>query len=857
MDIVTNRSEVIEEILTKIKQTDGTASIVPGTPLYDLMVYHFADIITDERELVNIATNIARVSPMFGDDGKLLEEYADKAEDLTDRFFLTRPESNTIYDTLYLKFSAQTGVNVLAGSYVYYGNTKLNIVPTFITYDSEFWRTKVEDGKYVYLHPVSLDLTSDTEQYIPASDQWITGAVKLSSGTRCFVLGAETKKAINTYVEPEVTLDYLRNSISNRSLSNARSILYNLRNNTGFSPDKLKKAKVMHTMDGAFIERRKILFNDTYLNPEVQGDVSNGHLAGELSTLAAIVSGDGKVLLDYGVGLHTAPVTAKQMDRSDPMYSEINPFIPVDNPNDIVYEINVNNVRNLRGKITIRTQSDESNPDVSYYVVKAEVIDTDKELPDAAISSYTYIGESDPIPGTPRFERIWLRPFYQEGEAISAVGMRPSGWVSVECDLDRFRSTANGFESDEFVFRRDRFLLYRIDTTGLGLLSPVSMGSESDMIYLQGVLQSVDVNDLILDKTKASVSVPGSTLAVHSTSGESCPIRTADFIIRRSADEDLANNVLRIGSDRIYWRVHKFISGGVTKTYIMLSTDVTFKDKGFGAFLIPNDTVAVDNMFRLNCKVSSYATIRLVIDLTLLEAFDADQILTDQYFTMPAAFVRNSNRYLVLAVNPSSTVFDDDVTATLLYYGTDPDLMDQSQELYWNQRMAEVGNRIVVKPFRPVVFTAYWGPEYVTQYIPDNDPSLTSGKPEDIAAAVERYDTVRSQFIELQAFIEEYMSNFTGYVDELDFAEMVKQGQAETGLIMKRLDYTVFTQRGYAVRGVLDINLDKTCKFDWQENVLDVLEKTVNQSNVYISDECEYKITDVTMYRPLFSRVGV
>jgi len=86
---------------------------------------------------------------------------------------------------------------------------------------------------------------------------------------------------------------------------------------------------------------------------------------------------------------------------------------------------------------------------------------------------------------------------------------------------------------------------------------------------------------------------------------------------------------------------------------------------------------------------------------------------------------------------------------------------------------------------------------------------------------------------------------------------MVKEGQTATGLILKRLDYTLFTQRGYPVRGVLDINLDQTCRFDWNENVTKVIFDAVDDKPRFIDPEREYNVTSEDMYRPLFSRVGV
>lgn len=931
-NIVTSRPEVIEELITRIKQSDSAASIAPGTPLYDLLVYHFADVITDERQLVNVATNIARVSPMFGDDGRLLPEYEDMAGYLTDRFFLTRPEATTVYDTLYLKFNRITGVNILAGSYVYAGQVKLNVVPTFITQDSPYWKTVAVDGRYVYTHPVNIDTASDVDTYIPASDQWITGGVRLSSGSKCLVLGAESKKAINTYVEPEVTFEYLRDSISNRSLSNPRSILYNLRNNLGFSPDRLKKARVMHTMEPCFIERRKVLFNDVTVRPDVQGSPSNGaSSAGMFRTMSAIVSGDGKILLDYGTGLYTAPVDMISIDRADPLYSELNPLIEDTNPDRMITEINIQGVRTLTGWLELVSKPSDSDPGTVLYQVKAYVTaltETPEDPEHPENSEITLEGISDEVANVfPSFVRIWLYEPDAEEESDD-TSKKAFGWVSAAVNPGTF--SVEGYKSEQFSYHRDQFLLYRIDTRGLGLLSPVSTGSEEDMDRLKAVLASVDVNDLLPEGTMASVSMPSSTLTVYSGDALTCPVKKADFFMKLTglstgAGSQLSNNVLAVYSKPIYWKITG--SSDEYARYLWISTDKTFKDRGLGVFnifgtrpvvmtgdadwnyklVIPSGINAgtSDNPVRFklsdNAKIDISGTSEASAQRVRLEELAASiggdvmiqaefsddaeftfnahninlnigmtfQIVTEklinfttqsndtdsQYLTAPSSFVRNSNRYLVVAVNPDHQSPDSDLRATLLYYGTDPDLMARSQELYYNSRLAEIGNRIVVHPFRPVVFTAYWGPEYVTQYMPEG--ATVIGDPELQAEAQERYDTLRSQFIELQAFIESYMSDYQGKISDFDFADMVKQGQTATGLILKRLDWTVFTQRGYAVRGVLNINLDRTCKFDWTKLVKDVLAVQINDESVFVDAERETNVTDESLYRPLFSRVGI
>lgn len=838
VEIVTNRAEVAEEIIARVKQATPNASIVPGTPVYDLLVTRLAGIIADERELVNVATNIARVAPMFGDDGKLLPEFSDMADYLTDRFFLTRPESSEIYDTVYLRFTNRTGVRILAKSELWYGTLRLQLAPTYITEDSPLWKVEVYNGYFTYTHPVDVATRIDTAVTIPATEEWVTGGVQVESKDPVVVLGAVSRKAINTTAEPEVTFDYLKYSISNRSLSNTRAILYNLRTNLGFNPDQLIKARVMHTMEPCFIERRKILYND-----EILGGVSDDASLGRTDSagfrlMTAVVSGDGKIMLDYGTGLYKAPVDAVHIDRSDPLYSELNPLIKDDDPAGAVTELNLEGARELTGKVTLTplAPSEEQDTDVVTHVeVTVHVTEPEEAY---------YTGEED-IQG--RFARIWL---YKDSEEETVYD--PSGWVSLDCDIDRFTQETESDSvtwSAEFRYHRDNYMLFRIDTSGLGLLSPVSIGTESDMDALTETLTSVDPDELIPSGTCASVAYPGSTLVVHgNVQNGSRLFSNVDFTMRRPSDGTaLNNNLLLPGGGPLYWKVLRK-QGIPGVRYIVLSTDPEFKDrdKGLGAVEVSDNSSSSGTVTR-QLRLSSDITLTLTFDIAVLFAWNVNlQKSAEQYFHPAAGFIRNSNRYLVYAVNPAGTVSDENVKAWLLYYGTDPDLMTRAQELYLNGQFMEVGNRIIVSPFRPMVFTAYWGADYVTQFIPeskaDDDP--------------ERYDTVRSQFIDLQAWLEDWFSSYAGDISDIDFAEVAAGGQQATGLVIKRLDWTLFTQRGYAVRGVLDINLDHTCRIDWQKDVVDVVESSVGFNRAFVTEERESAVTDESLYRPLFSRVA-
>lgn len=852
MDIVTNRSEVIEELITRVKQGDVNASIQPGTPLYDLLVYRFADVITDERELINILTNVARVSPMFGEDGQLLSEYSDMDTFLTDRFFLSRPEDNAVYDTLYLRFSDRAGLNVLPGSRVWYGSLQLDVRPTHIPYDSELWKGVMVNDRKLYEHPVEINIRLDTDEYIPATDAWITGDVKIKTDKFMFVLGARSTKSVSSVVTPKVTLEYLRNSISNRSMSNPRAILYNIRSNLGFSPDQLVKAAVLPVSDRCLIERRKVLFQDN--SASEASEINPGRTASDFKTLTAIVAGDAKVMLDYGTTLYRAPVKAVVLDRSDPLYSELNPMICKVNPHDSVTEINVKSAEHVTGYVTLSAPAAVTGSNPLLPVVErtltahitAEIVTVDEH--GNADTVTTALEGSTVITGTAAGNfRMWLK-YLDEAPVTHDV----CGWVSYTLDTELLTAATDGtLQSDTFEYNRDNYILFRIDTSGLGLLSPVSIGTESDLEGVQRIMESSNPDDLMFPGTTASASAPGTSLRVHH--GDHPLFDSACF---RVGDPETADNaLLRTAAARIYWKVvtsataesgvYDFTtqSSDLHMRYLVLSHDPDYVEDPIGIYPITHTPDYV-----IDCHLDANLTLRIkyLVD-ELIEWENTYNNLKEQYFTVPEVFIRNSNRYLVFAMNPNGSSMVQDFDTWLLYYGTDPELMTKAQELFLNRRLAEVGTRIMVSPFRPVIFTAYWDKNYVAQYIPVEDPDDETG----------RYDEVRSKFVDLLAWLENYMSSYSGKISDMDFATIVADGQSATGILLKRLDWTLFTQRGYAVRGHLDINLDKECRIDWNKDVLETVTLQIDKDPAFIEEEKEMFVTDEKLYRPVFSRVGV
>ncbi|MFA5429115.1 MAG: hypothetical protein WC279_13015, partial [Sulfurimonas sp.] len=69
MNITQSPTEIRDRIKNSIIRSKPDASLAPGTPLSDIMLARLPEIISEERQLVNVTANIARVAPMFDNTG--------------------------------------------------------------------------------------------------------------------------------------------------------------------------------------------------------------------------------------------------------------------------------------------------------------------------------------------------------------------------------------------------------------------------------------------------------------------------------------------------------------------------------------------------------------------------------------------------------------------------------------------------------------------------------------------------------------------------------------------------------------------------------------------------------------------
>lgn len=824
-DINTNIQDITAALLAAVEAANPDLVITDSSPVYDLLIRNLAPVVQEERDLVLILTNVARVAPMFGSDGYLLKEYEDMASYITERFFLNPDPGRTVIDTLYLRFSKKDSILISPGSKVMSGDLSIPVSPVSISRTSVLWK---QDGTS-YLHPVDLRLDSTDESvFIPATDSWITGSVSYkASDSSTMLTGARSTKVLNTVQTPKLTFEGIRNSITNRSLSNMRSVLYNVRNNSVFSPDKLLKAKVMNINDPVFIERRRVLHEDSEF------------------VLNSVVSGNGKTYLDYGVFLNKADVTLEYLPYDHPLYSEIEPVNIINNPREQLRDIVLSGLTpdNSDGGFLYGILS----WDFGEYGSESEVILTFYKsyyapgyVPDPAeaVCSGSY-KLTDLSTGD-----MFLR-FRMQLEADNYSGV--SGWCELSIDPDFFNVDDR---QAVITVKKDTFSLYSINTDGLGLFSPVALG-DSDLIdSIMTELEDQQPGSIVPPFTKASAALPGTKVLVRGDAENQ--ISDVSVAAYGSAASSLVRGSLLTGD--LYWRIAD--RDGVM--HFLISADPDFRNASkllSDTEILPGIPAGTPIVLDLNDSVYVNVSVTFKVDTGYLQ----ESISFENYLVSQGAFLRVSNSRIIYRANTSGTAANaaDGLTAVLLYYGTEQEALQQSQEAFINPSLREAGHRIIVSPYRPIVFSCYYTAEYVSPFVPDRDYSYSTD-PEVMEARLEQ---AKSRYVELLSFMDSYFRNYTGSVSDIDFSTLSNNAFSATGMYIRKLDYALYTQRGYILRGVIDIDTYSSSRIVWSEivdRISEEIDAVTQASSPYIpAAERESLVTDEGIYRPLLIKIPV
>lgn len=815
-------TEIEQSLIDGVKEVVPNITLTPGTPAYDLMIFRLARVIKEERDLVEILSNIARVAPMFGTDGYLLPEYQEYTPHLIERFFIEADPLTEAFSTVYLRFNKRGPVTIKPGSTIFYDNIELPVTPTTIYENSNLW----QQGPEGYYHPITVGTLNNVEDAtIPSTEAWTTGLVNFASkDPQMLLTGARSKRSINIIRRPELSLTAIRNSISNRSMSNIRALEFNLATNSGFSPDDMLKHFILTSSDTLFIERRKVLYQNDH------------HM------FSALVGGKGKALLDYGVQLNVAPVTLEYIPMEDPYYFEAaNPTI-INNPRNILRNIIVAGMTedNTDRGALFATMSRELNEEgyyditITFYSDSTLINDVAQaELPSSEADAEAYLSD-----------RLIITPLNESGL---------SGWVDLVVDPEYFTvDTTPGV----FKIHQETFSLYRIKTDSLGLFAPIALMGDAACQELRDRLISTDLEDIVPPFTRAATAVPGTSVMVIGD-----PTNQIHEITFAPIGEEAYSLVWgSFMSGEMYWRITE---DAETNKYFLISTTPYFDNpaKLVSRTLIP-DSYSAGEHLSLTVPGSGYlrASISFNADYGDIE----EDIRAGNRLLPSSNFIRVSNEEVILRANPGASVTANSADGrilSLLYLGTDREKLIQSQELFMHYKRREVASEIMVTPFRPVTFTCYYSPQYISPFLKDKD---YTGQPNGDLLN-ERLENYKAQYVELLNYLEEFMNNYTGLVSDINLSELSSAAYEATGLQIKRLDYSLYTQRGYRISGRISLDFDRDIHLDWDEVISLVEQQADNRYHTIMAstkrylheEEREALVTDQRLYRPMFSKIGV
>jgi hypothetical protein len=422
-----------------------------------------------------------------------------------------------------------------------------------------------------------------------------------------------------------------------------------------------------------------------------------------------------------------------------------------------------------------------------------------------------------------------------------------SGWCGISFDRDYFDVDGG---TGVFQYVTDNFALYRINTSGLGLLSPVAVGTMESLAVLKDRMESVETSDSIPPYMRGMAGYPSSVVVPY---GDTAGVIAGMDVT--PSDLTMASIMWGRLSDRsLFWRI---VTGKDSIKRFVLSLDSTFRDasKTASSTVIP-DTYLAGEVIHLSVSANQF--MEMTVTFSKDYNYIADNTVAGNYIAAPGSFVRVSNDEVVYAVSQGTGASNsaDGAEVYMLYYGTDRELLIQSQEAFLNIRHSEIGTRILLNPFRPFVFTLFYKPEYVSPFIEDRTYDMYTGGDE----LNDRLALRKTQYVNLVNFLEEEFSNFAGRISEINFTDLAARAQAAAGMTFRKLDFTAATQRGYLVRGAVNVDLDMSTYIDWSRDIISLVEEEIDNvtqyGSFYIhSTERESLITDETMYKPLLSRV--
>jgi len=244
-------STIIENIKSYIRAANPEANTTEGSPLYDLVVYPFAQALYDNSLAQQDLEKIVRILPLFDDAGNLIDASFEKY--IKDRFFINLfSDKETIQ---YIKLYATKPTNItISGGYFEYLSVEIIVNPTVKSkteweYDSRGFFINISISS-----PISLGEGLEFTNLSKVSYTITEGSLRFAY--------VNTQVVTNTLAK--LNLDTVKNSISNRTLDNTRAIKYAFSTIAIFEAASLNKILIRGHSDIDYIDSYVVTYNKDY-----------------------------------------------------------------------------------------------------------------------------------------------------------------------------------------------------------------------------------------------------------------------------------------------------------------------------------------------------------------------------------------------------------------------------------------------------------------------------------------------------------------------------------------------------------------------------------------------------------------
>jgi len=793
--------DVRQLIINIVLRHSPGANVNPGYPLYDLVVTPFADLIYEERQSIHVLNNINKVLPLFNSDGTLINE-SFKDFILNKYFITTEYNANYIFDAnIYM--STKCDMVIESGSEVIVSGITYDVTPLAISSTSEDWK---QEGNYYY-HPI--ELFSATNNTVPTTDAWdITSLIYSVVDTSNSVL---IKLASVFYeisaVDTSFNFEVLQNSISNRSFNNPRALKYNLKTNSGFTPASLKKYEILKLRDKYFIDSYMELFKSRTLSEEFPVGFPVNIKSSNYS----------KLLLDYGYEPRILPITFQYTpDVTNHEYTT--QVVIIGDTASQIHSISLVNA--LISPTYNNNYYWRLYDDVVNSLYKFELATWD------GIVTFTPV-----VYGEAAYGETWME----------LVDPTPGGDVFGQLVFD-YKLDVPAFDTGLYM-QLINSSIYKVTMENTsGILAPVA-------IFYDSVGDSNTYN-LALAYYNEYIST--STDYIN-TSNTPCIINMSNTQYKIYGDDlglfgklTLSSALTSANTEdyKLYWTFQYDTTSSTHRLKIYNRNNALRNDDSLVA-MAEMDATTLATITEVDSSGIS-GTVEVLDDVSLWPAsyYDSDY---DNYisFSNSVKAFSNTDLYLDLSINNGSLDQFHNKTGYMVALCSDPYAMTLSQQTLLHSDNREVGNYIMVSPYRPIVLNVYFNADYIYPF-------------KDTA-------TNRERFSRLWETLNTYFIDYTGNLTDVDFNSLVQDIQNETGLFLTRLDFTVATQRGHLIRGYINLKHEDTAFFNWNTvitdgpaSVISIIEATID--DYYYTSLPELKESIITvekLYKPVLSKVSI